>query len=148
MCVFCVYAGVIVRARVCAHVYVCSFGFVFVFFLHWIVLFLACFALVRLFSCLLFTVLVLTFLFIFTVVYLLMSVALRPFWRFLTVPFLNLSRQFTRSFWELRGFKEESLFEVLTACNRIDRASDSTVLMRAGTGYAEYLPGNGEQLSK
>lgn len=61
--------------------------------------------------------------------------------------FAGLILQFSRTFWELRGFEEETVLEMISVCNRVDEFTDCTMLLRAGRGYAEYQPGNGERLS-
>ncbi|CAM9510357.1 unnamed protein product, partial [Scytosiphon promiscuus] len=58
---------------------------------------------------------------------------------------------YTRTFWELRGFQEETIPEVLRACGR-DGEDDTIMapaatLMRAGPAYTEYQPANADRLS-
>ncbi|CAM9609164.1 unnamed protein product [Ectocarpus sp. 4 AP-2014] len=61
------------------------------------------------------------------------------------------SELYIRSFWELRGFEEETSPEVLRACNLdLDdgfNTGSSTTLLRAGAAYTEYQPANDERLS-
>eukprot|EP00903_Cladosiphon_okamuranus_P007930 g7655.t1 len=52
-----------------------------------------------------------------------------------------------RSFWEIRGFEEETNVEMLGACSCVDDLMTTSVLLRAGAGYTEYQPANGERLS-
>lgn len=57
--------------------------------------------------------------------------------------------QFTRSFWELRGFEEETSLEMQSVCGYVDDliGGGASTLLRAGPGYTEYQPANGERLS-
>lgn len=55
--------------------------------------------------------------------------------------------QFQRSFWEIRGFEEETSMEVLGACSCVDDLLSTSTLLRAGAGYTEYLPADGDRLS-
>ncbi|CAM9142941.1 unnamed protein product [Ectocarpus sp. 13 AM-2016] len=61
------------------------------------------------------------------------------------------SEMYIRSFWELRGFEEETSPEVLRACSLdLDdgfNTGASTTLLRAGAAYTEYQPANDERLS-
>lgn len=55
--------------------------------------------------------------------------------------------QFQRHFWEIRGFEEETSLEMLGACSCVDSLLSTSSLLRAGVGYTEYQPANGERLS-
>ncbi|CBJ48670.1 hypothetical protein Esi_0046_0035 [Ectocarpus siliculosus] len=61
------------------------------------------------------------------------------------------SELYIRSFWELRGFEEETSPEVLRACSLdLDdgfKTGAATTLLRAGAAYTEYQPANDERLS-
>ena len=56
--------------------------------------------------------------------------------------------QFSRSFWEMRGFQEETYFDVLALFNRVDEFTACKVVLRAGERYVEYQPASGNQLSQ
>ncbi|CAN0278785.1 unnamed protein product, partial [Ascophyllum nodosum] len=55
---------------------------------------------------------------------------------------------FSRSFWEMRGFQEETYFDVLALFNRVDEFTACKVVLRAGERYVEYQPASGNQLSQ
>lgn len=58
---------------------------------------------------------------------------------------LSLAQR-SMDFWTRRGFGIETLPEVQDACNPADDFSPGeTVLLRAGKGYNEYQPGNGDR---
>lgn len=55
--------------------------------------------------------------------------------------------QFQRNFWEIRGFEEETSLDILGVCGCVDDPMSASVLLRAGVGYTEYQPANGERFS-
>lgn len=55
--------------------------------------------------------------------------------------------QHMRKFWQLRGFYDETMLDVVNVCYPTNAFSVSTVLLRAGKGYTAYQPATSERLS-